>query len=169
MNEDGVSTKKIIRVQNPTCCDRSTTHLRVRPCIGLKSGPFMLMFFFFLQRLHHDDSCASVSQVCVMSLSLSLSAAAPGRRLHPFHPRRDQQPTLRLMEVALFIIAGGLELAADVRHIVQEQPPVCEVHQSYAANRSPHRQGRNPGLDDGHVLRADQFADLPDHFVWMNI
>jgi len=48
----------------------------------------------FSQRLHRDAACASVSQVCVVPCFLS-----PGLRLPPFHPRRDQQPTLKLMEV----------------------------------------------------------------------
>jgi len=111
----------------------------------------------FLQRLHHD---ASVGQVCVMSLC----SRAGGHRLPPFHPRRDQQPTLRSMEVALFIVTA-LELATDVGHVVQEQPPVCEVHQSCSSHRSPHRQGWDPGLGDGHILLAKQFAEIADHFV----
>jgi len=125
----------------------------------------------FLQRLHQDAACASVSQVCVMSLSLSLSLSL-SRSLQPrrvvaslrFIPAVTKQPTLRLMEVALFITA--LELAADVGHVVQEQPPVCEVHQRHASDPAPHRQGGDPALGDGHVLLTYQFAD---HFVLIGV
>uniref|UniRef100_A0A0E9WSS8 Uncharacterized protein n=1 Tax=Anguilla anguilla TaxID=7936 RepID=A0A0E9WSS8_ANGAN len=55
-----------------------------------------------------------------------------------------------------------LELAIDIGHIVQNQPPVCEVDHCHSTYHTPACHRWYPRLQDGNIFGSNQLY----YFVW---